>query len=95
MSTVVVQIGNSDNKLTQAEWSSFTTDVSLIFDEPNIKVHFTGYSPSSSPFQNACWVVDGDGIVEHIKHRLVPLVKRYRQDSIALTVGHTEFVEAL
>lgn len=102
MSTVVIQIGNSDDKLTQQEWSEFVSDVQdLLITEYNSQIHFHGVSVGSAPWQNACWVIDASkewigepAIVTMLRDELAALAKKYRQDNIAMTVGETEFVEA-
>ena len=46
-----------------------------------------------SQWQNACWVIEAkENDLENLRHHLGNLVKKYRQDSIAFTVGVTEFL---
>lgn len=91
--TAVVQIGNSDDKLTQAEWRDFwvETDASV---RPTGRVHFAGTSSATAPWQNAAWVVElaNDEMGSWLERRLADLAAKYRQNSIAMTVGHTKFV---
>ena len=96
MATVTIQIGNSDNKLTQSEWSDFCSQVQLIVEEEKCTIHFRGYSPGDAPWQNACWVIElFDSNLNILRAMLAGIAKRFKQDSIAFTVGETEFVEAL
>lgn len=96
--TITIQIGNSDNKLTQQEWSQFILDVNnLIYTNINLSinasVYFSGGSESSKPWQNYCWVFNTD---QHILNKIISSLeeirKAYRQDSIALTTGETRFI---
>jgi hypothetical protein len=89
--TVVVQIGNSDNKLTQVEWSDFIRNVHNAVSKIS-EVHFTGFSAPDAPWQNACFIINSysmDGLTSELRF----ICKRFRQDSIALTIGKTEFVK--
>jgi hypothetical protein len=91
--TVCVQIGNSDDKLTQKEWSEFCLEcLALIQKCKTHKIHFYGFSPGGSPWQNACWVfVTGRDDVYPFKQELAKIREKYRQDSVAVLVGTTEF----
>lgn len=96
--TYVVQIGNSDDKLGQREWSQFRGETGdLITGLLANRVYFAGYSLSNSMWQNACWVFDPkEGMdVEKLKGELRDVCRRYRQDAIALTVGETVMVLAV
>jgi hypothetical protein len=90
--TVVIQIGNSDDKLKQSEWSEFVEAVENCILITTDRIHFHGLSPGDALWQNACWVADTDD-VDKLRMRLVELAVRFRQDSIALTVGETEMVK--
>ena len=90
--TVIIQIGNSDNKLLQAEWSKFVNELRSLVKKYGL-IHFSGGSCSSDPWQNYCIVVEmcsGDDL----KSRLSELAAKYYQDSIAITIGQTEFIKA-
>lgn len=87
--TVVVQIGNSDNKLTQAQWANFVSCVRTALSR--YEVHFSGGSATDAPWQNFCWVFAAhsmDGLVSD----LGDIAKTFNQDSIAVTIGTTQFV---
>lgn len=91
--TIVVQIGNSDNKLTQKEWKSFINEVRNALSSNVTEIHFDGGSSYDSAFQNACFVAT---IEEQDRQPLLKLLKdlksEYVQDSIAITSGKTEMV---
>ena len=94
MKTVVIQIGNSDNKLTQSEWADFCDHVTKAINVGGFVVHFSGGSAWNSPWQNACWVIETqEESIRNLRSYLSIVVKRkYNQDSIAFTIGDTEFI---
>ncbi len=91
---VYVSIGNSDDKLTQTEWSDFCYDVEKIISVT--RCHGAWFSRSDSPWQNACWLLEflsGERIFGPVKTKLALLAPKYRQDSIAWAVAETEFLK--
>lgn len=90
MKTIVVQIGNSDDRLKQSEWHSFYATVDFHVQRNSTAVHFSGASGGAGLWQNACWVCvcESDGL-DRLVTELEQLCQTYRQDSIALTVGDT------
>lgn len=92
--TLVILIGNSDDKLTQKEWSQYAMDVSLLVQNWASKVHFEGGSASGSEWQNACWVVEwSTADLANLNEELSQLAAHWRQESIAvITGGVTRFV---
>jgi hypothetical protein len=94
MPTLTIQIGNSDDKLTQVEWSAF---VSAIRQESILKncvqIHFAGAPRNDERWQNFCFVVECQPEqVAPLKASLTDIRKVFNQDSVALTIGETEFV---
>lgn len=95
---VLISIGNSDDKLSQAEWSEFIYEVRRIlnsYDRENaLIIHGEWFSAPDSPYQNANWCVEfpPDGNTYGLRRNLTDLRKRYRQDSIAWTQGPVEFI---
>jgi hypothetical protein len=89
--TVYISIGNSDGKLSQADWSSFVLDVDRAFDAAvryeGARVHGRWFSLPTEPWQNACWCAewhpDLAHVVEALKRKLASIARSYRQDSIA------------
>lgn len=93
MKTVVVGIGNSDNKLTQEKWASIIHSVDTYIQLNSIQTHFAGFSPGDATWQNACWMADvKDKKVNELRECLKLVGKIYDQDSIAFIVGDTEFL---
>lgn len=89
--TVCIQIGNSDDKLSQAQWASFVKDVSDLLHTTKVKLHFSGASSSVARWQNACWVFEITGQTD-LRLALHRIGRTYRQDSIAWLEGYTQFV---
>jgi hypothetical protein len=100
--TVYITIGNSDDRLTQAEWSSYVRDVDWMFDAAvryeGARVHGRWYSRPDEPWQNACWCAewheDLAAHVEVLKKSLAAVARDYRQDSIAWAEAQTTFIKA-
>lgn len=95
--TVTIQIGNTDNKLTQAEWSAF---VKLVGDyieryveDRAAEIHFFASSAGHAPWQNAAWIVAiTDEHEAAMRADISTARRRFRQDSAAWTTGETAFV---
>jgi hypothetical protein len=91
--TIVVQIGNSDNKLRQAEWAHFVQRVGDLVREHADTIHFFGGPENWAAWQKVCWVFDCDeSRLADLKARLTTVRKEFQQDSAAITHGETEFV---
>lgn len=93
MATVVVQIGNSDNKLSQAEWSKFVSYMRDAIGKHSEHVHFDGGSRHDAPWQNACFVSEVPGEKLEL---LMADMRRHRetfwQESVAVIIGETAFI---
>lgn len=93
MYTAAILIGNSDDKLTQKEWSEYVTEVTEQLLRWNCAMHFHGTSNSAAPWQNACWVfMLSEDSIGMVRKWLGKLATKYRQDSIAFMLGGTDFV---
>lgn len=96
MKTLSILIGNSDNKLTQAEWAEFFHATDRIIQQYEWRRHFSACSSGCSPWQNACWVVvieGGEEKVEKLKENLSVVRALYKQESVAIVIGsETEYV---
>lgn len=91
--TIVIQIGNSDNKLTQSDWSNFCTLTEDAIDRAYHAIHFKGGSSWDSSYQNACWVIEIDeNNLEQLYSRLTEIRIRFRQDSVVIIKGETKFI---
>jgi hypothetical protein len=90
--TVTIQIGNSDDKLTQQEWSGFVSDMRINVTSYG-EVHFDGGNDNDARWQNYCWVVNVPcEQLENFKTEVAFFGRAHRQTSIAFTVGETFFV---
>lgn len=98
MDVAVITIGNSDDKLPQQKWSEFVSDVHDFVMRWHYPIYFHGLSVGSAPWQNACWVLDARDLfgevaaIEILRQELGKLAKKYKQDSIALTLGGSEMI---
>lgn len=92
-SVLAVSIGNSDDKLTQREWADYFADVRGLIRHRAAHVHGEFASLPSSPYQNACFLFEGEAS-EGLLRELADLAADYRQTSIAVTIGNTIFVQA-
>lgn len=93
MKTVVVLIGNSDDKLSQKEWSHFYDVVWVYLSNHSIDVHFSGTSIPNRSWQNACFVASvPDEEILPLKTRLSHFKEYFKQNSIAILIGDTEFI---
>lgn len=94
MKTISIQIGNSDDKLTQRKWHLFCAEMGDAIDTWCAQIHFYGHSYGSAEWQNACWVIDmrEDASIENLKEEIKDIRKRYNQDSVAWIMGQTEMI---
>lgn len=100
MTTVYISIGNSDDKLSQADWSSYVLDVDRAFEAAvryeGARVHGRWYSLATEPWQNACWCAEWHEDLAHVlkalKRDLAIIARAYRQESIAWAEATTTFI---
>lgn len=91
--TYTLQIGNSDDKLTQKEWSEFVEAVNDLVKKFARKIWFFGAPPNFAEWQNAAWVFAADNEdAGYIRHKVGIIRAMYQQDSVAWTVGETALV---
>lgn len=92
LTTVYVSIGNSDDKLTQAEWSNFLHSFRECMAKFAVEVYGDWASEPSSSYQNACMAIATE-TPRTLKAALTMLRKEYRQDSLAWAEApRTEFI---
>ena len=88
-----IQIGNSDNKLTQEEWSKYVMDVHAATTANGIETHFFGSSEGTKPWQNACWVVAiQEAEVDAMFRAIAKIRKQYKQNSVAVVLGDVRMI---
>lgn len=89
---VYMSIGNSDNKLSQLDWSDFAAKFESEIRNWADEVFGVWYSHSTSEWQNMC-VAANLREPESVKHKLRELRDEYDQESIAWAeVPNTEFI---
>ena len=89
---ISVQAGNSDNKLTQREWSNFVTELTNILCRYQTAQHFFGGAPTWAPWQNVCFVCEVDSVSDELLSDLKACREKYKQDSVCLLAGNAQFV---
>lgn len=93
---VYVSVGNSDDKLTQAQWSRFQIEVDRAVRRWGATIHGVWVSQPVSEFQNACWCFEtvlSPFMKEQLQSELAKLAAVYNQDAIAWAeVRDTEFI---
>lgn len=97
---MTIQIGNSDNKLTQEMWANYHADVNEllnpeVYAKGALTVHFHGASSAYEKWQNICWVItleESSDLHEFILRNLIAIRKEFNQDSIAIHRGSVEFI---
>jgi hypothetical protein len=93
MTTYTIQIGNTDNKLSQNFWSNFCKSIHSELIRDYVQLHFVGGSHFDAPWQNACFVFNcSDDKIKNLKKTISEIGKNYYQESIAFTKGSTEFI---
>lgn len=93
METVTIQIGNSDDKLGQADWSSFIKSTREAVGKHCGQVHFDGGASFDSQWQNVCIVAEIQPIdKQKLQNELSLIRKAWKQHSIAVTFGETVMV---
>jgi hypothetical protein len=92
--TAYVSIGNSDDKLTQAQWSEFHEIFVALIRKAATQIFGDWLSASNAKWQNACVAFEINAeAAGRLKHALANLAAEFNQDSIAWaeTAG-TEFL---
>jgi hypothetical protein len=87
---VSIQIGNTDNCLTQQEWSEFCRRLREICETAG-KVHFSGGASTDAPWQNYCLCLSTE-LPECLASDVMALRRTYRQDSVAWLQGDAMFI---
>lgn len=92
--TICIQVGNTDNKLTQQRWSIFVERLKMLLtDDYKATLHFSGGSPTEEMWQNYCVVASLDAFIIHSFYSdLIELRKEYEQDSVAILEGDAQFI---
>jgi hypothetical protein len=89
--TITLQIGNSDNKLTQIEWSAYARAVHALVEHYAANIYYHGFPAGDAPWQNACWVFDIEEDAT-LKELLTKGREFFDQEAIAWTEGVTVMI---
>jgi hypothetical protein len=93
MKIITIQIGNSDNKLSQAKWAHYVQAIKLIVANFAYDTYFLGGSSTWEQWQNMCWVIAPlNDDLQEFKEALVNVRQNFNQESMAFTVGETIFL---
>lgn len=91
--TVYISIGNSDNKLSQEDWSCYAQEVDFDIRNEAATVHGEWYSLPNANWQNACWCIEiPEDRIDGLKSELRFRASQYEQESIAWAPANTEFL---
>ena len=93
MKTMIICIGNTDNKLTQQGWYSFCNDINHTIEQYPHTLHFFGGPPTHSPYQNVLWMLEiREEYIEKLKREIKEVRETFGQDSVFVMVSDGEFV---
>lgn len=93
--TVYISIGNSDDKLTQKEWTLFVVAILARIKPLASVAHGEWFSAPQAPWQNACWCLEfpeDPAVLTEVREVLAEIRDEFRQDSIAFAIAQTEFI---
>jgi hypothetical protein len=92
--TVYISIGNSDDKLSQAEWSQFVLELSAEVVSLAAQTHGAWFSQPVVAWQNACWCVEFASEAQEMTamEMTAKLARKFGQESIAWAVAETTFI---
>jgi hypothetical protein len=90
---ICIQIGNTDNRLSQQKWSEFCDRLYELCDDAGF-INFAGGAPTNAPWQNycICLCTFGTTTQERLLQYVTELRKEFNQDSVAWLQGHTQFI---
>lgn len=93
MKTVCIQIGNSDDKLSQRKWAEYIARIDEVIAEDEYERHFFGGSLINVSWQNACWViVMREEDMVYLFAKLSAAGTAFGQDAVAVLTGETRFI---
>lgn len=94
MITVYISIGNSDDKLTQIEYSQFWIAMAAQVIGLASKTHGAWFSNPVGSYQNCCWCVEfpSEAVEKTAREEAAAIGRRFRQESIAWATAETDFL---
>jgi hypothetical protein len=90
MPTYYATIGNSDDKLSQAQWAEFAREFVAVIRIQADEIHGVWWSAPDQPWQNCCvgFSIRDDGLVGTLQESLTKLRKYYNQEAVAWVRGY-------
>lgn len=94
--TLYITIGNTDNKLDQQTWHTFTQHLYKLMLLHCHTIHGEFYTQSNTPYQTCC--MSGELYNEYnsgdVEKAVSELAKNFNQDSIAMSIANTKLVKS-
>lgn len=82
--TICIEIGNTDNKLTQQEWAKFVNEIHSAIVRWCNEIHFSAPSVGWADWQNAAWIfICNKNMVKYLRADITEIRKKYNQESVA------------
>ena len=95
MKTIVIAIGNSDDKLTQKDWARYCLEIEIFVQRYAVHTFAQCYALPNQQYQNAVFIFAApDDTLTYMKSRLAIIADHFQQDSIAWVDGITEMIHA-
>lgn len=96
MKYIYVSIGNSDDKLSQKQWSEYAIDVAGLVRTWSLELHGEWLSLPHAQYQNACWCFEiTEDEVPMLKAELETVAAKYGQDWIAWADATLEIIKGV
>jgi len=91
--TICLQIGNTDNKLTQQEWAAFVNKIHDAVVRWCNEIYFSAPSVGWADWQNAAWIFScNEANMKYLQADVTDARKEFNQDSVAFLEGVTKFI---
>lgn len=91
---LIIEIGNTDNKLTQQEWSRFVNQVEFAVRQTSQQIYGIFLTEPSQPYQSAAFHgVFSETGGKQLTQYLLDIASEFRQDEIAVCeVAHVHML---
>lgn len=90
---IVISVGNTDNKLTQQEFSNYVKQIDALVETYCTQKHFFGGSNTYDAWQNVTWLCDIEQInLGNLEVHLSFARRYFKQDSIFFLSGVGKFI---
>ena len=94
MINVAILIGNSDDRLTQAQWANYVNTMRHQISRHVEEIHCESLTASDSSRQSACFVVSTMNTASKsgLRSAVIQVRRQFNQDSVAWLEGKTELI---